>query len=110
MSVIDDLRREVRETETVIGSAIALIGSLATRLRNAVANGNMAEIEDLAADLDRQQNALANAVAAGTVAEDEEPLPEGEDEPADEGGPIDDLDPDAPEEGDEETPADPGVA
>lgn len=69
MSIIDDIKREVRESNSVIESAVTLIGSLITQLREGISSNNKAALEDLVAELDRQQNALANAVAANTDVE-----------------------------------------
>lgn len=82
MSIIDDIKREVRESNSVIESAVTLIGSLITQLREGISSDNKAALEDLVAELDRQQNALANAVAANTDVE----------------GTEDTLDEDAPDE------------
>lgn len=93
MSIIDDIKREVRESNSVIESAVTLIGNLVTQLREGISSDNKAALEDLVAELDRQQNALANAVAANTDVE----------------GTEDALDEDAPGEtpaGEYENPAD----
>ncbi len=72
---MDNLRREVGETKTVIASAKALLTNLADRLRSNA--GDPAAIQALADELDGQQSDLAAAIAANTVAEDEpEPAPQ----------------------------------
>lgn len=63
---LDDLTREVSETDTVITSAIALIQGLKAALD--AAGTDAVKLAELSASLDRQQNALAAAIVAGTPA------------------------------------------
>lgn len=68
---LDDLAVEVEETNTVMDSAVTLIGGLADQIR-ALAN-DPAALKKLAADLDGKSKELADAVAANTPATPEEP-------------------------------------
>lgn len=65
---LDRLREEVAENNTVIGSATVLLQELKRKLDEAIASGNMAEVQALAESLDAQTQALAAAVAANTPA------------------------------------------
>lgn len=81
MAPIDDLRREIAETKTVLGSVKVLLANLAQRLRDALGRPNSdAEIAALAAELDAEQASLAQAITDNTVAENEPtpPAPGGE--------------------------------
>ena len=73
MAALEELKREVEETKTVINSAITLIGGLAQRLRDILTGGGATEeeLQELIDDLDTEQASLAEAIASGTVAEDE---------------------------------------
>lgn len=73
MAALEELKREVEETKTVINSAITLIGGLAQRLRDILTGGGATEeeLQELIDDLDADQASLAEAIASGTVAEDE---------------------------------------
>lgn len=77
MSALDNLRREVEEARTASQSAVTLIQGLKARLDDAVATGDMAEVQALADQLDADSRALADAVTANTPAEQEptEPTP-----------------------------------
>jgi len=74
---MDDLEREVQESTAVQESAISLITGLAQQIRDL--KDEPAKLEELANKLDTSSAALAAAVAANTVAEDEPPV---EDPPA----------------------------
>ena len=67
MASLAELRAEVEETKTVQASAVVLLQGLKAKLDEAIANGNMAEVEALTAELDATTNALASAVAANPV-------------------------------------------
>jgi hypothetical protein len=71
MQDITGLETEVSEAVTVMQSAKALIDGFAARLADAAADP--AKLDQLRSDLDTHGNALAAAVAANTVAEEEEP-------------------------------------
>lgn len=73
MAAIDDVKREITELKTVNASVKALLASLAERIRNA--GTNEAELAAIAADLDSESNALAQAVTDNTPAAPEEPPP-----------------------------------
>jgi TolA-binding protein len=64
------LRRRVEEATAVNQSAITLINGLAQQIRDL--KEDPAKLEELAQRLDASSNALAAAVSANTVAEDEE--------------------------------------
>ena len=65
MSAANDLLvAEVAGLKTVVGSAIALISGLVDQFKNAA---TMEEVEAAIADIEVQKQALADAVAAGTV-------------------------------------------
>jgi hypothetical protein len=68
---ISALETEVTESVTVMQGAKTLIDGFAARLADAGADP--AKLEALRADLDTHSTALAEAVAANTAAEDEEP-------------------------------------
>lgn len=67
MAALDDLRREVEETNTVVDSSIALLEKLSQLIRDNA--GDPAALKKLADDLDAQQTKLAAAVAANTPTE-----------------------------------------
>lgn len=69
MAALDDLRREVEEAKTVGASAIALLNGLTAKLSEAVASGNMEEVEKLAKELSDSTDALAAGVSANTPSE-----------------------------------------
>lgn len=64
---LDRLTTEVAETSGVIDSAIALLASLAQRIRDFI--NQPAALAKLADDLDAKQAALAAAIAANSVEE-----------------------------------------
>jgi hypothetical protein len=65
---IDDLVREVQESRTVQGSAIALLQGLKAQLDEAVNSGDMDKVRQAVADLDAGQQELAAAITANTPA------------------------------------------
>lgn len=67
MAAIDDLIAEVEETKTVTKSVLALIQGLKDRLEEA--GTDPAKLQAVIDDLDAQNKALADAVAANTPAE-----------------------------------------
>lgn len=71
MAALDDLTREVAELTSTTDSAIALIEGLKTRLDDAIATGDMGEVQALSDSLSTQTDRLAAAVAANTPAETE---------------------------------------
>ena len=78
---LDNLEKEVSENATVIASAVTLIQGLGTELKavkdELAAQGvTSAKLNELAASLDSNEQALAAAVAANTAASDEEPTDE----------------------------------
>ena len=73
MAGFEDLKREVEETKTVVGSAVALIAGLRGRVDElqAIVNErqlNLPELGQLVADLDSAVAPLVAAVAASTPA------------------------------------------
>jgi len=77
MAALDELRREVEETQGVVDSAIVLLGDLSQYIRDNV--GNQAALLELAADLDSKQVELADAIAANQPPTPEPP-PDDEEE------------------------------
>lgn len=65
-TILEDLVREVAETRTVTGSAIALIQGLKAALDAAVAANDMSAVAQAVADLDAGQAELAAAITANT--------------------------------------------
>lgn len=77
---ISALETEVTEAVTVMQGAAVLINGFKARLEDARADP--AKLDALRADLDTHGTALAEAIAANTVAEDEPPAPGGDNPPA----------------------------
>lgn len=73
---ISALETEVTEAVTVMQGAAVLINGFKARLEDARADP--AKLDALRTDLDTHGNALAEAIAANTVAEGEPPAPGGE--------------------------------
>ena len=73
---MDDLKREVAETQGITESAIALINGIREQLAAAIANNDVEGLKKLAADLDASQAALAAAVAGPQPAPEPGPAPE----------------------------------
>lgn len=67
MKELDDVKREVTETGTVIGGAVTLLNSLSQLIRDNA--GDPAALRQIAADLDAQQAQLAAAIVANTPSE-----------------------------------------
>jgi chromosome segregation ATPase len=61
---LDDLKREVQESRAVTEGAVTLIGGLSDQIREL--KDDPQALEDLAAELDSQQQALAAAITANT--------------------------------------------
>lgn len=61
---IDDIQTKVTDERTVIDSAVTLLNNLSELIRNAA--NDPAKILQIAADLDSQKQALADAVVANT--------------------------------------------
>lgn len=76
MAALDDLRREVEEMKTVGASAVALIQGLKAKLDEAVASGDMAEVEKLSKEMSDSTDGLAASVSANTPVEPPQPDPE----------------------------------
>jgi predicted transcriptional regulator len=72
---LDNLRNEVTENASVIGSAIALLNNISQMLKDAIAANDPAALNELAASLDRNSNDLAAAVAANTPGAPPPPAP-----------------------------------
>ncbi len=88
---LEVLEKEVAENSDVIASAVTLLAGLAAQIRQMKADP--ARLVALAAALDAQSKALADAVVANTPAEPEpapepEPTPEPEPEPEPEPDPF----------------------
>ena len=69
MSALQKLIAEVAETKAVNESAVTLLQGLKVKLDEAIASGDPAMLEQLAADLDASTNSLAAAVTANTPAD-----------------------------------------
>lgn len=67
MTALTDLRDKVEANTTVIESAIALIQGLKTKLDEAIASGDPAQIQALSDSLGAETQKLADAVAANTL-------------------------------------------
>jgi len=95
MAKLDGLIAEVEEVRGTVASAIVLIQGLAQQIKDA--GTDQAALDEIVAQLDAQQQALAAAVAAHSepVVPDE-PTPEPEPEPEPPVDPIDE--PPVPEE------------
>lgn len=74
---IDDLVREVAETQTIQESAITLIVSIKNKLDEAIAANDMTAVRQASADLDAGQQRLADAILANTPQDPNPPAPEG---------------------------------
>ena len=69
MAAIDDLKREVTENQDAVQSAIVLLGNLKTKLDEAIASGDMSQVQALSDTLSSNTDLLAQAVAANTPAD-----------------------------------------
>lgn len=69
MAALDDLSREVSEVNTAVDSAITLIEGLKAQLDEAIATGDMAEVQALSNSLSESTDRLAAAVTANTPAQ-----------------------------------------
>lgn len=69
MAALEDLSREVSEVKTAADSAITLIEGLKARLDDAIASGDMAQVQTLADSLSESTDRLAAAVLANTPAQ-----------------------------------------
>ena len=76
MAALENLRTEVGETKTVMGSAVTLLDGLNQKLKDAIASGDPAQIQALSDELDASTNPLAEAITRNTPAEGE-PTPGG---------------------------------
>ena len=65
---IDTLIEDVAANSTVVGSAIVLLNDLTFKIQEAIEAGDVSMLVPLAADLEAQTRALADAVAANTPA------------------------------------------
>lgn len=68
---LERLTVEVAETKTVMASAVTLLQGLSDRIKEA--DGDKAKLTELTDELDSNTNALAQAVAANTPAQNETP-------------------------------------
>jgi chromosome segregation ATPase len=87
----ENLKREVAEMQTVAASAATTLNNLSAQIRDL--KDDPVALGQLADDLDASANALAAAITANTVAEDEpEPTeePPEEDEPSEDDGSTED--------------------
>ena len=92
--VLDQLRTDLTELEGVQDGCITLMTQLSQRLKDALGSGGtpqdkLDQIAAISAELDQRKDALAAAIVANTVAEDEPPPAEGgggETPPPDTGG------------------------
>lgn len=79
-TALDNLRAEVQQSNDATQSALTLIAGLAQQIRDAV--GNDDALNELADQLDAQQQEIAAAVAANTpAAPGEDTPPAGDDTP-----------------------------
>jgi chromosome segregation ATPase len=72
---LDDLKTAVGRNTSVIGSAMTLLQGLKSRLDDALANNNTADLQALSQELGTQDQALADAIAANTPAESQPATP-----------------------------------
>jgi hypothetical protein len=63
---LDALKAQLAQNTTVIGSAVALIGGLKQQLDDAIASGDVAQLQALSDQLAADDLALAHAVSANT--------------------------------------------
>lgn len=70
---LENLQREVAETNTVIDSAVAFIVGIKQELLDAIASGNPQALQTLADNLDAKQNELAAALVRNTPSDGETP-------------------------------------
>jgi hypothetical protein len=68
MAAIDNLAAEVAENRSVTDSAVALLGNIKAKLDEAIASGDMGQVQALSDELDANNKRLADAVAANTPA------------------------------------------
>jgi hypothetical protein len=69
MATIDNLRTEVQENTNATQAAITLLNGLKQRLDEAIASGDMTQVQALSDELSGNTDALAAAVAANTPAD-----------------------------------------
>jgi len=69
MSALENLGAEVAESKAVTESAIILLAGLKAKLDEAIASGNMSQVQALSDELSTSTDALAAAVSANTPAE-----------------------------------------
>lgn len=72
--LIDAIEAKVAAGATVVASVAALIGGFVQAARDAIDDPE--ELQAILDQIDAQQNVLATAVASGTAAEDEAPVPQ----------------------------------
>lgn len=65
---LDELSAKVTEEDTVVDSAVTLLGNLSQMLKDAIASGDPAKVTAIANQLDTQKQKLADAVVANTPA------------------------------------------
>lgn len=66
MSAIDDLRSAVQAERSVTEGVVRLLQDLNSRLHAAVTSDDMAQVQQIVADLKANTDSLATAVAANT--------------------------------------------
>lgn len=70
-NALQNLQQEVAENKSATQSAITLLNGLKARLDEAIANGDMSQVQALSDELSANTDQLAAAVTANTPAEDE---------------------------------------
>ena len=65
---LDELQAAVAAEDTVIDSAVTLLGNLSQMLKDAIASGDPAKVAAIASQIDAAKQKLADAVVANTPA------------------------------------------
>lgn len=68
-TTLENLTQEVAENKDAVQSAITLLNDLKRRLDEAIASGDMAQVQALSDELSSNTDTLASAVAANTPAD-----------------------------------------
>lgn len=68
MATLQDILRKVEAEKTVEDSAVALLQSISQQLKDAIASNDPSMLQQIADQLDRDQQALADAVVQNTPA------------------------------------------
>lgn len=69
MSALDNLKAQVARNKEVSDSAVALLQGLKTKLDEAIASGDPAELQALSDSIGTESQELADAIVANTPAE-----------------------------------------